>query len=72
MLAGMAAYVSQNLLSLSLTGNIPQIIGQGGPTNDQFAALWASLASRYKSESKVIFGMCVNYTSFLVANHKHI
>ncbi|KAF8900518.1 putative endoglucanase [Mucidula mucida] len=33
------------------------IIGQGGPTNDQFAALWASLASRYKSESKVIFGI---------------
>jgi len=33
------------------------IIGQGGPTNDQFAALWTSLATKYKSSSKVIFGL---------------
>ncbi|KAF9005273.1 endoglucanase [Hymenopellis radicata] len=34
-----------------------QIIGQGGPTNDQFAALWASIATKYKSQSKLIFGL---------------
>nr|ADX07304.1 putative endoglucanase [Flammulina velutipes] len=33
------------------------IIGQGGPTNEQFAALWSSLASRYKDQSKLIFGL---------------
>ncbi|PMD61682.1 glycoside hydrolase family 5 protein [Hyaloscypha bicolor E] len=33
------------------------IIGQGGPTNEVFAALWASIATTYKSQSKVIFGL---------------
>ncbi|KAI1179783.1 glycoside hydrolase family 5 protein [Nemania sp. FL0916] len=34
-----------------------QIIGQGGPTNDQFANTWSQLATKYASESKVIFGL---------------
>lgn len=34
-----------------------QIIGQGGPTNAQFAALWTSLATKYASESKIAFGI---------------
>ncbi|THH20388.1 hypothetical protein EW146_g998 [Bondarzewia mesenterica] len=34
-----------------------QIIGQGGPTNDQFAALWSSIATKYATEPKVIFGV---------------
>ncbi|MCJ1284218.1 hypothetical protein MMC26_003549 [Xylographa opegraphella] len=33
------------------------IIGQGGPTNDQFASLWSQLATKYASESKVLFGL---------------
>ncbi|KDQ55185.1 glycoside hydrolase family 5 protein, partial [Jaapia argillacea MUCL 33604] len=33
------------------------VIGQGGPTNAQFAALWSSLATKYKSQSKVVFGI---------------
>lgn len=33
------------------------IIGQGGPTNAQFASLWSQLASKYKSNTKVIFGL---------------
>ncbi|KIY69904.1 glycoside hydrolase family 5 protein [Cylindrobasidium torrendii FP15055 ss-10] len=33
------------------------VIGQGGPTNEQFAALWTSLAGKYKSQSKVWFGV---------------
>lgn len=33
------------------------IIGQGGPTNDQFANVWSQLATKYKSQSKVIFGI---------------
>ncbi|EMD34838.1 glycoside hydrolase family 5 protein [Gelatoporia subvermispora B] len=34
-----------------------EIIGQGGPTNDQFAAIWSSLAAKYASEDKIIFGV---------------
>ncbi|KDQ60079.1 glycoside hydrolase family 5 protein [Jaapia argillacea MUCL 33604] len=33
------------------------IIGQGGPTNEQFAAIWYSLASQFKYESRVVFGV---------------
>ncbi|KAJ7026613.1 carbohydrate-binding module family 1 protein/Glycoside hydrolase family 5 protein [Mycena alexandri] len=33
------------------------IIGQGGPTNAQFAALWSAIATQYKSTPKVIFGV---------------
>jgi endoglucanase len=34
-----------------------KIIGQGGPTNAQFADLWSKLAAKYKSQSKIIFGI---------------
>ncbi|EKD20103.1 cellulase [Drepanopeziza brunnea f. sp. 'multigermtubi' MB_m1] len=33
------------------------IIGQGGPTDSQFADLWVELATKYKDNSKVIFGL---------------
>jgi hypothetical protein len=33
------------------------IIGQGGPSNAIFAALWSSIAAKYKNQSKVIFGL---------------
>lgn len=33
------------------------IIGQGGPTDDQFVNLWTQLATKYKSESRVVFGI---------------
>lgn len=35
------------------------VIGQspGAPTNEQFAALWSSLATYYKNETKVVFGI---------------
>ncbi|KAJ7922405.1 carbohydrate-binding module family 1 protein/Glycoside hydrolase family 5 protein [Mycena leptocephala] len=33
------------------------IIGQGGPTNAQFAATWAAIATKYKDTAKVIFGV---------------
>ncbi|MCJ1398197.1 Endoglucanase EG-II [Xylographa trunciseda] len=33
------------------------IIGQGGPTNEQFAGLWGQLAAKYASESKILFGI---------------
>ncbi|KZT28040.1 glycoside hydrolase family 5 protein [Neolentinus lepideus HHB14362 ss-1] len=33
------------------------VIGQGGPTNAQFAALWSSLATQYESDSRVMFGI---------------
>jgi endoglucanase len=33
------------------------IIGQGGPTNDQFVSLWTQLATKYASSSKIIFGV---------------
>ncbi|PPQ93766.1 hypothetical protein CVT25_008146 [Psilocybe cyanescens] len=34
-----------------------QIVGQGGPSNDVFASLWSNIASKYASNSKVIFGI---------------
>jgi endoglucanase len=34
-----------------------QVVGQGGPTNAQLANLWTQLATKYKSQSKVAFGV---------------
>lgn len=34
-----------------------EIIGQGGPTNAQFANLWQQIATKYKNETSVIFGL---------------
>ncbi|KAI9751334.1 MAG: hypothetical protein M4579_006117 [Chaenotheca gracillima] len=34
-----------------------QIIGQGGPTDDQFVNLWTQLATKYASASNVAFGV---------------
>lgn len=34
-----------------------EIIGQGGPTNAQFADLWAQIATMYKAEPNIIFGL---------------
>ncbi|KAH9477713.1 Endoglucanase EG-II [Psilocybe cubensis] len=34
-----------------------QIVGQGGPSNDVLASLWSSIASKYASQSRVIFGV---------------
>jgi len=34
-----------------------EIIGQGGPSNEIFADLWASIATQYQSESRIIFGV---------------
>lgn len=34
-----------------------QVIGQGGPTNQQFAGLWSQLAAMYRNESRVAFGV---------------
>jgi endoglucanase len=33
------------------------IIGQGGPTDTQFANLWSQLATKYKSTDKMVFGL---------------
>ncbi|KAG5980171.1 hypothetical protein E4U55_004312 [Claviceps digitariae] len=33
------------------------IIGQGGPTNEVFAALWTRIATHYVKEKKIIFGL---------------
>ncbi|TGO17212.1 hypothetical protein BTUL_0019g00010 [Botrytis tulipae] len=33
------------------------IIGQGGPTDAQFASLWTQLAAKYKSNTKIVFGL---------------
>ncbi|KAF4625619.1 hypothetical protein G7Y89_g12550 [Cudoniella acicularis] len=34
-----------------------KIIGQGGPTNDQFVNLWKQIATKYKSNDKIAFGV---------------
>lgn len=33
------------------------IIGQGGPTNDQFVSVWKQLAIKYASQSRIWFGI---------------
>ncbi|KIJ54479.1 glycoside hydrolase family 5 protein [Sphaerobolus stellatus SS14] len=33
-----------------------EIIGQGGPTNQQFADLWSQVAAYYKDEERIVFG----------------
>jgi endoglucanase len=33
------------------------IVGQGGPTNAQFASMWSSLAGKYRNDSRVAFGL---------------
>jgi len=33
------------------------IIGQGGPSNDEFSSLWALLAQKYASQDNVVFGL---------------
>lgn len=33
------------------------IIGQGGPTNDQYTSLWGQLAQKYASQGNVVFGL---------------
>ncbi|TDL21937.1 glycoside hydrolase family 5 protein, cellulose binding module 1 [Rickenella mellea] len=34
-----------------------KIIGQGGPSNDIFASLWANIAAKYATNPKIIFGV---------------
>jgi endoglucanase len=34
-----------------------QIIGQGGPSDAQFVALWTALATKYKGQSRIAFGL---------------
>lgn len=34
-----------------------KIIGQGGPTDEQFAHVWELLATKYAKKDKVIFGL---------------
>lgn len=34
-----------------------QIVGQGGPTNAQFASLWSQIATKYVKNPKVAFGI---------------
>ncbi|PVH72965.1 glycoside hydrolase family 5 protein [Cadophora sp. DSE1049] len=34
-----------------------KIIGQGGPSNADFANLWSQIATKYANESKVVFGL---------------
>lgn len=43
------------------------IIGQGGPTNSEFTSLWSQLATKYKSQSKVVFGIMNEPVSTLLS-----
>ena len=33
------------------------IVGQGGPTDVQFASLWSQIAAKYKGNAKIAFGV---------------
>ena len=48
-----------------------KIIGQGGPSDDDFASLWGQLAQKYAKEDNVVFGIMnephdCKYTNFLL------
>ena len=34
-----------------------ELIGDGGPSNDDFAALWGSIATKYAGDANVAFGV---------------
>ncbi|KUJ21508.1 glycoside hydrolase family 5 protein [Mollisia scopiformis] len=34
-----------------------EIIGQGGPSNEEFANLWSQIAAKYKNETNIVFGI---------------
>ncbi|KAI0472569.1 glycoside hydrolase family 5 protein [Xylariaceae sp. FL0804] len=34
-----------------------QIVGQGGPTDAEFASTWSQLATKYASEDRILFGL---------------
>ncbi|KAJ7598555.1 endoglucanase [Mycena floridula] len=51
------AYCIIDVHNYARWGGAADIIGQGGPTNAQFASLWASIATKYASNSKIIFGI---------------
>lgn len=38
-------------------GGYHNIVGQGGPTNEQFGNLWGQLADKYRNQERVIFGL---------------
>ncbi|KAF7983588.1 hypothetical protein HWV62_20478 [Athelia sp. TMB] len=46
------------------------IIGQGGPTNDQFANLWSQIATKYASDDKIIVGSSFSFVSVCTAHTK--
>jgi len=43
--------------------NLIKIIGQGGPSNEIFAELWYNIASYWKNETNVVFGVYVMATA---------
>ena len=49
------AYCAIDIHNFARVNN--QIIGQGGPSDAEFADLWTQLAVKYKSSSKVVFGL---------------
>ena len=34
-----------------------KIVGQGGPSNEQFASVWRQLAQKYENERRIMFGI---------------
>lgn len=47
-----------------------QIIGQGGPTNDQFVSVWSQLAAKYGSQEKMAFGVMNEVCSLTFSSSK--
>ncbi|KAG6000551.1 hypothetical protein E4U21_005347 [Claviceps maximensis] len=49
------AYCIVDLHNFARYNNL--VIGQGGPTNEVFAALWTKIATEYAKEDRIIFGI---------------
>ncbi|KAF8161682.1 endoglucanase [Crassisporium funariophilum] len=53
--SGSSPYVILDLHNYARWNNA--IIAQGGPTNAQYANLWSQIATKYKGNAKIIFGI---------------
>lgn len=40
------------------------IVGQGGPTDAEFASVWSQIATKYKGNAKIAFGLMNEPVSF--------
>lgn len=48
---------NQGIIIKGGPSGINNIVGQGGPSNEQYGSLWRQLADKYRNEDRVMFGL---------------